>query len=62
VLDRWRRFAAAAEADAGDDLDAVAARLLEQGFRLDAAMLAAIERRRAEIQAAVLELGAREDG
>jgi hypothetical protein len=45
MLDRWRRFAAAAEADAGDDLDAVAGRLLEQGFVVDRSMLGAARQR-----------------
>jgi hypothetical protein len=45
LVDRWRRFVAASEADAGDDLDAVVARLLEAGFVVDDAMLAAIEQR-----------------
>jgi hypothetical protein len=49
VLDRWRRFAAAAEADAGDDLDAVAGRLLEQGFVVDRSMLGAARQRLDEI-------------
>jgi hypothetical protein len=60
LLDRWRRFAAAAEADAGDDLDAVAARLLEDRFVVDRSMLGAAAARVAEIAeaaAAVREAG-----
>ena len=51
LLDRWRRFAAASEADAGGDLDAVVARLLEAGFVVDDAMLAVIEQRLAASEA-----------
>jgi hypothetical protein len=55
LLDRWRRFAAAAEADAGDDLEAVAARLLEDRFVLDRAMLGSARQRLDEIADAALE-------
>jgi len=58
LLDRWRRFAAAAEADAGDDLEAVAARLLADRFVLDRSMLGAARQRLDEIADAALEVGA----
>jgi hypothetical protein len=57
LLDQWRRFAAASEADAGDDLEAVAARLLEDRFAIDRSMLGAARQRLDEIADAALELG-----
>jgi hypothetical protein len=57
LLDRWRRFAAASEADAGGDLEAVAARLLEDRFAIDRSMLGAARQQLDEIEAAVLEHG-----
>ena len=58
LLNLWRRFAAAAEADAGDDLEAVAARLLEDRFVVDRSMLSAARQRLDEIADAALEVGA----
>jgi hypothetical protein len=40
LVSRWRRFAAAAEADGGGDLDEVLSRLLEAGFVVDDDMIA----------------------
>jgi hypothetical protein len=39
LVSRWRRFAAAAEADGGGDLDEVLSRLLEAGFAVDDDMI-----------------------
>jgi hypothetical protein len=58
LLDRWRRFAAASEADAGDDLEAVAARLLADRFVVDRSMLGAARQRLDEIRLAELQAGA----